>query len=253
MFHYLELIIFKAYADLRVEASRGYLGILWWIVEPALYMVVFYLVFGIIFQRGGEGYVAFLLIGLVAWRWIDNTVRLGSNTVVANYSLMQQVYLPKVVFPSVTIITNTLKVLIAFTVLVVFLLFYGIAPTSTWLILPLLMALQIMFIISVTWFTSAIVPFIPDLRIIIDSGLTLMFFMSGIFFDIESLSAPLSDYLRINPMAVLIESYRNVLIKGTVPEWHSLGMVGLVSLVAIRISFTLHNRFNYIFPQLGAQ
>lgn len=245
--------MFKSYADMRVEASRGYLGILWWIIEPALYMVVFYIVFGIILQRGSEGYVAFLLIGLVTWRWFDNTVRLGSNTLIANIGLMQQVYLPKIVFPSVTIMTNTMKFLIAFTVLVVFLLLYGIKPTATWLILPVLMALQIMFIIAVAWFTSAVVPFIPDLRIIIDSGLTLMFFVSGIFFDIESLPAHLGEYLRINPMAVLIESYRSVLIQDAVPDWQNLGLVGLVSLVAILISFNLHMRFNYIFPRLGAR
>jgi lipopolysaccharide transport system permease protein len=216
-------------------------------------MVVFYIVFGIIFQRGGEGYVAFLLVGLVVWRWFDNTVRLGSNTLIANIGLMQQVYLPKIVFPSVTIMTNSVKFLITFTVLVIFLLFYGIKPTNTWLILPLIMALQVMLIAAVTWFTSVVVPFIPDFRIIIDSGLTLMFFMSGIFFDIESLPSTLAGYLRLNPMAVLIESYRSVLIEGIFPEWHNLSLLGLICLVALLISFNLHMRFNYVFPKLGTR
>ncbi len=251
MKHYIELVLYKTYADLRVEASRGYLGILWWVLEPLLYMIVFYIVFGILFQRGGEDYVAFLLVGLTAWRWFDNTIKLGANSLIINQGLMQQVYVPKIVFPTVNVVTNTVKFLVVLTVLLVFLLFYGVMPGATWLILPVLLGIQLLFVVAFTWLISAIVPFLPDIRVIIDSGLTLLFFMSGIFFDLESLPLQLANYLRLNPMAILIESYRKVLIQGISPDWKILGVVATLSLITLLISFRLHMRFDRQFAKIG--
>ena len=251
MHHYIELVWYKVYADLRVEASRGYLGILWWALEPLLYMGVFYIVFGILFQRGSEDYVAFLLVGLVAWRWFDNTIKLGAGSLLVNSGLMQQVYVPKIVFPTVTVVTNTVKFLVVLTMLLAFLLLYGIDPGSTWLVLPGLLAIQLLFIVALTWLVSAIVPFLPDIRVIIDSGLTLLFFMSGIFFDLESLPLQLADYMRLNPMAILIESYRKVLIQGVWPDWSILGVVVLFSVIVLLVSLRLHLRYNRQFAKIA--
>ena len=251
MQHYMELIWYKAYADLRVEASRGYLGIFWWALEPLLYMCAFYIVFGILFQRGGEDYIAFLLVGLVAWRWFGNTIKQGASSLIANMGLMQQVYVPKIVFPTVTIVTNTVKFLVVLTILLVFLLFYGIDPGITWLALPGLLAVQLLLIVASTWLVSVIVPFMPDIRVIIDSGLTLLFFMSGIFFDIESLPVQLADYLRLNPMATLIESYRKVLIQGVWPDWGMLGVVVVFSVIVVLVSLRLHLRYDRQLAKIG--
>ena len=251
MQHYIELVWYKTYADLRVEVSRGYLGSLWWVLEPVLYMIVFYVVFGIVFQRGGEDYVAFLLVGLTAWRWFDNTIKLGASSLIINQGLIRQVYVPKIVFPTVIVVTNTVKFLVVLAVLLVFLIFYGMLPGSTWLILPVLLCMQLMFIVAVAWLISAIVPFLPDIRVIIDSGLTLLFFMSGIFFDLQSLPSQLADYLRLNPMAILIESYRKVLIDGVSPDWNILAAVAVLSVIILIVSFRLHLRLDRKFAKIG--
>ena len=251
MRHYLDLVWYKAYADIRVEASRGYLGTLWWVLEPLLFMFVFYLVFGFRFEGEGEDYVAFLLVGLVAWRWFDNTIKLGANSLVWNEGLMRQVYVPKIVFPTVTVVTNTVKFLFALATLLVFLLLYGIDPGSTWLLLPVLLAVQLFLILTSAWFISAVVPFLPDLRVIIDSGLLLLFFMSGIFFSLDSIPDPVGTYLRLNPMAILIESYRQILIQGVLPDWGMLGFVVAFSVIILLVSVRLHARYDRQFPKIG--
>ena len=72
--HYISIIFEKAKADLIAEVRRGYLGILWWFIEPLLYLSVFYVVFVFVFDRGGEDGVAFLLTGLVVWKWFSSGV-----------------------------------------------------------------------------------------------------------------------------------------------------------------------------------
>ncbi|RME59397.1 ABC transporter permease, partial [Candidatus Parcubacteria bacterium] len=66
--HYFSLILQKARSDLISEARRGYMGMLWWVLEPLLYLGAFYVLSTIVLHRGGEGAVSFLLVGLVVWK-----------------------------------------------------------------------------------------------------------------------------------------------------------------------------------------
>lgn len=247
----IDLIIYKSWSQLRVEATRGYLGIAWWIIEPLLYIAVFYVIFEVLFQRGGEGYVAFLMAGLVVWRWFDNTVRVGANSVVDNIGILRRVYVPKLVFPSAIVVSNTAKFMIVLVIFLIFLLLYGVNPGYSWLALPLLLAIQLLLITSVTWLVAAAVPFFPDLKVMIDSGLTLLFFMSGVFFDLGAIPGRTADILRMNPMAILIESYRHVLILGDWPDWLVLGEVLLFCIVLLVIGWRLHMRLDRQFVKNG--
>ena len=249
--HYLDLIVYKSWAQLRVEATRGYLGIVWWVIEPLLYIAVFYVIFGILFQRGGEGYVVFLMTGLVVWRWFDNTVRIGANSIVDNIGLMRRVYVPKIVFPSAIIVSNSVKFLFVLVILLLFLLLYGIKPGPSWLALPVLLAIQLLLITALTWVVSAVVPFFPDFRVMIDSGLTLLFFLSGIFFDIGSVTGSIADILGMNPMAILIDAYRLVLIQGIWPDWSILGGVLFFCVMMLALGWHLHMRFDRQFVKNG--
>ena len=98
--HYLtDLIIQKARAGLRAEASRGYLGVLWWVIEPVMYMSVFYVAFAHLLKRGDENFVIFLLVGLIVWKWFHATLSTGGNSLMVSAGLMNQIYVPKIIFP----------------------------------------------------------------------------------------------------------------------------------------------------------
>jgi len=246
---YAELVFYKAYADLRAEAARGYLGILWWVLEPILYMAAFYVVFGLLMHRGGEGFVAFLLCGLVSWKWFDSTVRGGGSAIKVNALLMQQVYLPKYLFPFIVVLVNSVKFLIVLGLLLLFLQLYGIPFSLSWLALPVLVAVQMLLIVSVTCLVASVVPFLPDLKLLIDNGLMLMMFMSGVFFDIGTVDPEMQGVLRLNPMASLIEGYRAVLLKGVWPDWSMMAVVALFSLVVFCLSMYLIKRFDRLYPR----
>jgi len=63
----LDLLLFRTYADLKVEVERIYFGFLWWVLESLMFMAVFYYVFGVLCGVGGVFYVVMLLVGLVVW------------------------------------------------------------------------------------------------------------------------------------------------------------------------------------------
>ena len=248
--HYLELVWYKALAELRAEAARAYLGFLWWIIEPVIYMAALYVVFVLVFQRGGPNFAPFLLCGLVVWKWFGSTITVSSNTISANAALMQQVYLPKYLFPAIVVVINTLKFLAVFAVLLIFLLVYGIEPSETWLSVPLVMVIQFLLISAIAGLVSAIVPFMPDFRLLLDNLMMLLFFLSGIFFDISSVSEKLQFLLRLNPMAVIIESYRTVLIDGQWPNGLHLAVVFAFSLIGIWFVGVVFRHYDRIYPKV---
>jgi lipopolysaccharide transport system permease protein len=229
----LQLSLFKVYAELKSEASRSFLGVFWWVLEPLLYLIAFYITFVMIFQRGGPDFVPLFLCGSVVWKWFDSGVKNGGNSILANSMLIQQVYVPKFIFAFSAVIGSTFRFLPVFVILCIFLLVYGYPITSTWLFIPVLLLVQLMWVFSIALLLSAVIPFVPDIKAVVDNALMLLFFLSGIFFNINEVSEPLKSYLYYNPMAILIDSWRGVLCRGELPALSSIGYLLLVSCAAL--------------------
>lgn len=249
--HITDLVIQKSKAGLRAEASRGYLGVLWWALEPVLYMTVFYIAFAHVLQRGDNNFVIFLLTGLIAWKWFHSTLNIGSNSLMINAGLMNQVYVPKIVFPLTTVAINTFKFLIILLLFLLFLQFTSVKVTWTWTLLPVLVFSQLLFIMAATCLLAAIMPFFPDLKMILENILMMLLFLSGIFYDITTtVPEKFQVYFLLNPMASLIGMYRKVLLEGTLPDWHNLLGVLLFSSLLLVIALWLLKRFDRVYPKI---
>jgi lipopolysaccharide transport system permease protein len=220
------------------------------VVEPVIDMVVYYFVFGIFLNKTTDNYVPFLLIGLLAYRWFAVSIISGSNSIILNKPLMNQVFLPKIIFPTISVISNTFKYFITFFLLLLFLRIYGFSLFSSYAALPLLILVQFFHILSITWFFGALVPFYPDLRIAIESIIRLLFFLSGIFFSVKSLAPKLQGFLYFNPMTIIIESYRNILMHGQWPEWAHLLYVFIISIFLGCLGRFIIKRFDFHYPKI---
>jgi len=247
---YLELILFKAWAGLRAESSRNYLTFAWWVFDPILSMGTYYLVFAVLLAADREDYVPFLLIGLVFWQWFMNTVKHGMSSILQGGGLMSQASLPKAIFPSAVITMDTIKFMVVFALLMVFLLFYGYDVGLPWLALPLLLAAQLLLIIGCTFLVAAIVPFLPDLRFLVDALLHLMLFMSGIFYAGDAIPERFREFFYLNPMAYLIDAYRQIFMHNTMPDWEGLVSVFVLAAFLFVTSNWLMTRFERVYPKI---
>ena len=104
--NYLSLVLQKAQSDFISETRRGYMGILWWVVEPVLYLSVFYIIFVLVFNRGGADAVSFLLTGLVVWKWFGSSIPQCTNSLYANNGFIRQGCIRKMVFPGVVVVNT---------------------------------------------------------------------------------------------------------------------------------------------------
>ena len=248
-----DLITYRAWADLRSEARRYYISYLWWVVEPVLEMFVFYVVFGILMQRGIPDFLPFLLIGLTAWKWFSTTVRHGANAIFQARHLIHQINLPKIVLPTIVLLTDTFKFLVVLVLLVAFIWLYGLKPQWAYLGLPLVLGTQFLLIAAIAYFFSAIIPFLPDIDILLANALRLIFFLSGIFFDGQNLPLEYQKWFYLNPMATIIEAYRGIFMHGQYPNFSALAVISLLSLVAIALSRFLLRIFDKLYPRVTNQ
>jgi lipopolysaccharide transport system permease protein len=247
---YLELILYKGIADLNSEASRAYIGFVWWVLEPLLYMGAFYVAFGLGVRGGGPHMLFFLLCGLVPWKWFASAVNNGANTIQSNVGLMQQIYLPKYVLPWIVLVTTGIKFLIIFSLLLLLAVSTGKGPALPWLALPVLILAEMAFALAAGSFAAAIVPLVPDLGLIIDNGLIVMMFLSGIFFNVKTLSPTARTLIEINPMVSVIGGFRDVLIDHQWPDWNSLAWVFGVSAVIYAVAYAILRHFDRIYPKV---
>ena len=228
--HLIELTLFATYAELRAERARSYLGLLWWIVEPAMNMATYYLVIAVIFKSGGPDYVPFLLIGLTLWQWFKSCVSHGSYSIWQQLTLIRQVKLPLQVFPSVQILADTVKFLCILALLLVVLWSSGYPPNITYLALLPVLLVELVFVAAATYVVAAIVPLVPDLRFVIEQVLQVLMFLSGVVFSLEGLPPSLRRWFALNPIVELVDAGRGILIHAQWPNWSALGRVALVSL-----------------------
>ena len=250
---YKDLIFYKSWADLRSEARRYYMSYAWWLLEPLLEMLVFYLVFSVILSRGGPDFIQFLLIGLVAWKWFGTTVQHCGKSMIDSRGLIMQTALPKIIFPTVFILTDTFKAFIVTMLIFILLFSTGFLPNQAYLALPLLLTTQFLLIMAVGYVLAAAVPFFPDLSILVSLLLRMLWFLSGVFFDPRKISENKQEIFFLNPMARLIDGYRGILLHERWPELMPLILVSLISIVIINLAYGFIKRNDTLYPRIVAR
>ncbi len=248
-----ELILYKTQADLRTEARRYYISYLLWIVEPVLEMIVFFIVFGLFRESAIENFVPFLLIGLTVWKWFATAVKHGAQSIMNSRATIHQVNLPKVIYPVIDILSDTFKFFIIFSVLLVFLFFYGFEITINYMYLPFVIFTHFLLIAALGFLLAGLVPFLPDLKILVETFLRFGMLISGIFFSGEKITPAYQSWFYLNPMASIIESYRDILMYASPPLFRALSIISLVSLCLIVACCQLIMYFDKLYPRLTNQ
>ena len=194
---------------------------------------VYYFVVVIVFRRGGENFGTYLIIGMIAWRWLSATVSAASHAIVNQAGIITQVYVPKVVFP----ITVTLAGLINFgfglLVIALFFLFWGILPGASILWLPLVALTQTLFTMALASVIAYMCVFVRDIDSLVNHLLRLWFFASPVIWSEEMIPERGRWLLEINPMVHFLAAYRDMLMDSSSPDPLPLLVIGFTSMAMV--------------------
>jgi lipopolysaccharide transport system permease protein len=211
---YRELLYFLVWRDIKVRYKQTVLGIAWAIIQPLFTMIVFSIFFGWLAKVPSDGvpYPIFAYCALLPWQLFAYSLAESSNSLVANQNLITKVYFPRLVMPLSSTLAGLLDFVIASTVLLVMMLFYGIAPTSAVWALPLFVLLALVTALGVGMWLSALNVEYRDVRYTLPFLTQFWLFVTPIAYPSSLVPEVWRMLYGLNPMAGVVEGFRWVLL-----------------------------------------
>lgn len=231
-------------ASLKKDIANTYLGFLWWILEPLLLGWIYYIVFNKIMGYQVENYWAFLLIGLIVWRWFQMSLNSAAAAIMSYRGIFMQVNIPKIIFPISLLLNQFFRFFIGFILLIAYLSLCDIMQLIVLIPTMALVLLQILLILSLSSLLSLITIYLPDMHKLLPFIFTGLFFSSGIIFELTRLPEPYRRYLEWNPFAVLCKNFREVMLYGNAPNIDHMIYLLIFSLTILFIGLFLHWHFD---------
>jgi lipopolysaccharide transport system permease protein len=175
----------------------------------------------------------------------------GGYAVWSNLPLIRQVRLSPLVFPLVQMFADTIKFFFIFALLVVILWCIGYPPNAAYLALPLVFLAVFLVAAGAGFVVAAVVPLLPDLRFVIEQVLTVVMFLSGVVFSLKGVPSPLREVMELNPIAVLMDATRGILMSGEWPNVVGLTKVSVISVTVCLIGIAVITRLAPRYPKLA--
>lgn len=210
--------------DFKVKYKRSVLGVLWSLLYPVLTMTVMAIVFSNIFNARVEGvsYVAYLMSGLVIFNYFSEASNLSMSSVVANFSLINKVYIPKYIFPLSKCIFVGINFLLSQIPLYIILFVTGTGVNIYHLLLPFGYLCLFMFTLGFGLILSTISVFLRDMFYIYGVVITLWTYLSPIMYDLSFINNDKLEFLlKFNPMYWFLYFSRSIIIYDKIPEINS--------------------------------
>ena len=211
---YRELLYFLVWRDLKVRYKQTALGVSWAIIQPVMTMVIFSLFFGKLGKIPSDGipYPIFSYAALVPWTFFANGLSQSSNSLVGSAHLITKVYFPRLAIPIATILSGVVDFVLAFIVLLVMMLYYGIVPGLSMLWLPLFLLLAVVISLGVGLWLSALNVEYRDVRYVVPFLTQFWMFATPIAYPSSLLHEPWRTIYGLTPMVGVVEGFRWALL-----------------------------------------
>ena len=247
MNHVREVIAVLVGREFKGRYKNTSVGMAWSIINPLLYLLVFYFVFKLVLDLGIPRYASFALIGVLAWMWFQNSLFEAVTSITSNPSMVGQPGFPVASLPVVSVAVNLINFVIAFPLLLVVLIVERSPLGLPLLALPAIIVAQFALTASVAFFVAALNVHFRDVQLILAVVLQLGYFLTPVFYAMSFVPAEYRTVFDLNPMMHIIQSYRAVLLEGTWPDFSALGWIAAGSLVFAYASFRYFEHARYRF------
>lgn len=212
--------------EIQSRYRGSFLGMAWSILQPLLVLVVYAFVFSVVFKArwSGEGedskgrFAVILYSGLVAFNIFSDCLTRAPQLVAANGNFVKKVIFPLEILPLVTLSAVLFHACINALVLMAFYLPIMGWPPVTALAAPLALIPVIFMTLGMSWALAAVGVYFRDLQHMMGTLITMFLFLTPIFYPVHALPPWAAKWIWLNPMALAVEQFRNLLIFGKAPE-----------------------------------
>jgi len=244
LWQYRELIYFFIWRDIKVRYKQTVLGAAWAILQPLITMVIFTLFFGKLAKMPSDGvpYPIFSYAALVPWTFFSNGVSKASNSLVGGSGMLKKIYFPRMALPIAAVTGGLVDFALAFIMMLLLMVGFGITPTLNVVWLPLLLILAWATALGVSlWLTSLNVLF-RDVRYVVPFIIQAWLFATPVVYPASLIENPLwRTVYALNPMVGVVEGFRWALL-GTDTAPGPLVLVSAIVAVVLVVSGAFYFR-----------
>ena len=229
-----------------VGRYRGSLfGLAWSLFNPILMLVVYTIVFSVVFkarwgldtQESKSDFAVVLFVGLIVHGLLAECVNRAPGLIVSNANFVKKVVFPLEILPWVAMGAALFQVAVCTLVLLAAQLVLNLSLPWTAVFLPIVLLPLVLATMGFSFFLSATGVFVRDITQAVGIITTVMLFLAPVFYPVSALPQEYQIWVLINPLTLIIEEARKVLIWGKLPEWSSLGIYGIASLAVAWAGF----------------
>lgn len=228
--------------ELKAKYKNTLLGFVWSVFQPLFMASIFYFAFKIIMRIQIENYAFYVISGLFVWQWITVAVQSSLVVYLNNRSIVKKIALDRKLLPMSIVITEMFHFMLSIGVIIFFMFVYDVPFSLNWLLLPVALVLQAMWIYGITLVVSIANTFFRDVERIIAFVLQLLFYASPIIYGIANIPERYRGWLEFNPLFSMIETWHSIFIGFPVNGYY-LGLFTLSSIAFLGFGLWINRKF----------
>jgi lipopolysaccharide transport system permease protein len=216
---YRELLRQLVMRDLKLKYRGSVLGFLWSLGNPLAMVIVYTFAFKYILLMDDPGYVFNVLLGIMTWSLFAQAATMSTGSIIESTGLVRAVRFPRAILPVATVFFNLAQFLLTAAVFVpIMLLWLGLPPAWPMLLFPVLLTLQVAFIVGVALMLSVFTTKFRDVKHLIEVVLPLLFWTTPIFYPLSFVPESMRMAIQLSPMSPFVISYQRILYDAQVPD-----------------------------------
>ena len=249
--HHRELLRSLVVRNLKVKYQRSALGFVWTLLNPLATVAILAAVFTHIVRIPLEDYWAFLLSGYFVWNFAIQTLNTGTYAFGEQASLIRSAAFPAIFLVLGQALAKLVEFAVAMTLMLAILaVFHHGGVPAAWLLLPLLLVIQFLIVVGLTLPVASLSAFYYDVQHALPIALTTLFYVSPVFYAAELVPESVRWLYMLNPLAVLMTLFHEVVYRGHMPSAALLAGGVAMSVVLFGIGYALFNRYTAVYAEV---
>lgn len=249
IYQYRELLKTNVKKEIRGRYKNSILGVMWSFLNPLLQLAVYAVIFGALLAGGDPTYHIYICVALIPWTYFTTAITQSAFTIIGNGDIIKKVYFPREILPISVVTSGAVNFVISTIIILAFVLFAGLGITKYIVLYPVILLIQYVLLLGISFIVSSITVYFRDLEHIIGVVLMAAFYGTPIIYKLEQLPANLQIVMQLNPMTHLINAYRDIFYYQQMPNMKALGLLAIISIVLTIVGYFIFKKLQKGFAE----